>query len=494
MGDQAIDARGVGKRFRLYAQRATSLKERVLGLRTASGQDFWALREVDLAIGTGETVGLIGPNGSGKSTLLKVLAGILPPTTGSVSTRGRIASLLELGAGFDGELTGRENIYLNASILGLTKRETDRYFDAIVEFSELADFIDTHVKHYSSGMYVRLGFAVAVHVDPDILLVDEVLAVGDEAFAAKCLAKVNEFQREGRTILFVTHGLGTLHEICSRAVVLNQGRVLFDGDVGEATGRLRALLGVAGTTLSTDQGTKVLQLLDARCADAVTRMTELDFYAGDKAAVEVDVRALDGAPPVEVRVIVTGPDDYPMYRMTAGPVTFDPAAERQTVRLTIPSLPPLQGLFSLSVALVDPATNATMDVHRFGERLRVYGPADDAMITADFDTDVLDQPPPPKPPASPPTQEEIANPGRPGAPTTFLRQRAERLAAAEAKEGTMPAAEPSADREGSPGAGVGPEGSPRAGTGPEGSPRAGPGPEGSANGDGGRREARERAR
>src|SRR5574341_1558562 len=165
MSGHAIEARGVGKRFRLYAQRATSLKERVLGLRSTTGQDFWALRDVDLTIDSGETVGLIGPNGSGKSTLLKVLAGILPPNGGTLATRGRIASLLELGAGFDGELTGRENVYLNASILGLTKRETDRYFDAIVEFSELGDFIDNHVKHYSSGMYVRLGFAVAVHVD-----------------------------------------------------------------------------------------------------------------------------------------------------------------------------------------------------------------------------------------------------------------------------------------------------------------------------------------
>jgi len=446
MGVNAIQARAVGKRFRLHAQRPTSLKERVLGLRNAAGQDFWALRDVDLTIEGGQTVGLIGPNGSGKSTLLKVLAGILPPTTGAVSTRGRIASLLELGAGFDGELTGRENIYLNASILGLTKRETDRHFDAIVEFSELGDFIDSHVKHYSSGMYVRLGFAVAVHVDPDILLVDEVLAVGDEAFAAKCLAKVNEFQREGRTILFVTHGLGTLQEICSRAVVLNQGRVLFDGDVGEATGRLRALLGVAGATLSTDQGTKLLRLLDARCADPVTRVPEVDFYAGDKVAVEIDVRALAGAPPVEVRVIVTGPDDYPMYRMTSEPVGFDPDVEQQTLRLTVPSLPPLQGLFSLSVALVDPATNATMDVHRFGERLRVYGPADDAMVTAEFETDLLTDPPPPKPPASPPTPDEIANPGRPGAPTAFLRQRAERLAAASAAgPAAGPAAAPAAD-------------------------------------------------
>ena len=243
MGSPTIVADGVGKRFLLHHKRATSLKERLLLHRQSSAEGFWALRDVDLEIGAGQTVGLIGPNGSGKSTLLKVLSGILAPTTGTVAVRGRIASLLELGAGFNGELTGRENVYLNAAILGLRRRETERHFDEIVAFAELEPFIDNQVKHYSSGQYVRLGFAVAVHVSPDILLVDEVLAVGDESFQRKCLNKISEFQQRGCTILFVTHALDLIPRICSRGVVLDHGRVLHDGDPVEAAERLRSLLG-----------------------------------------------------------------------------------------------------------------------------------------------------------------------------------------------------------------------------------------------------------
>jgi ABC-2 type transport system ATP-binding protein len=245
VAEATISASGVGKRFQLHHQRATSLKERLLLHRRESFEEFWALRDVSLEIGGGQTVGLIGPNGSGKSTLLKVLSGILAPTTGTVAVRGRVASLLELGAGFNGELTGRENIYLNAAILGLSRRETSRQFDDIVAFSELEPFIDNQVKHYSSGQYVRLGFAVAVHVEPDILLVDEVLAVGDESFQRKCLTKIAEFQERGCTILFVTHALDLVPRICGRAVVLDHGRVLHDGDPVEATERLRSLLGTA---------------------------------------------------------------------------------------------------------------------------------------------------------------------------------------------------------------------------------------------------------
>ena len=198
-GETVIRARGVGKSFR-GTGRATSMKERILRMGHGVVEPFQALRDVDLDIRSGESVGLIGPNGSGKSTLLKILTGILRPTTGTVEVNGRVSSLLELGAGFNGELSGRDNIFLNASLLGLSHKETEGLFDSIVEFSELEEFIDNPVKHYSSGMYVRLGFAVAVHVDPDILLVDEVLAVGDEAFARKCLDKIAEFRREGRTI------------------------------------------------------------------------------------------------------------------------------------------------------------------------------------------------------------------------------------------------------------------------------------------------------
>jgi ABC-2 type transport system ATP-binding protein len=200
----------VSKTFRLYHERAYSVKERFVNRRKTRFEQFWALRDVSISVDEGDTAGLIGPNGSGKTTLLKLVGGIIRPTSGRIVTRGRIASLLELGAGFHPDLTGRQNVYLNASILGLSKKETDRHFDAIVAFSELEKFIDMQVRHYSSGMYVRLGFAVAVHVDPQILIVDEVLSVGDEAFQRKCLERIRTFQREGITIVFVTHAVDTV--------------------------------------------------------------------------------------------------------------------------------------------------------------------------------------------------------------------------------------------------------------------------------------------
>lgn len=219
----------VSKRFVIRKEK--SLKERLVnfGRSNLHKDDFWALRDVSAEITSGSTVGLIGPNGSGKSTLLKTIGGILQPTSGSVHLRGRLAALLELGAGFHPDLTGRENVYLNASILGISRRQTDQYFDAIVDFSGIEPFIDTQVKFYSSGMYVRLAFAVAVHVDPDILLVDEVLAVGDEPFQRKCMERIKGFQHEGRTIVLVTHSLDQVAEICDRAIVLQQGRVAADG-------------------------------------------------------------------------------------------------------------------------------------------------------------------------------------------------------------------------------------------------------------------------
>ncbi|NMR20863.1 ABC transporter ATP-binding protein [Cellulomonas fimi] len=230
----------VSKRFVIRKEK--SLKERVVnfGRSNLHKEDFWALRNVDVEIQSGSTVGLVGPNGSGKSTLLKMIGGILQPTSGTVSLRGRLAALLELGAGFHPDLTGRENVYLNASILGLSRQQTDRYFDAIVDFSGIERFIDTQVKFYSSGMYVRLAFSVAVHVDPDVLLVDEVLAVGDEPFQRKCLERIRGFQHEGRTIVLVTHGLDQVAEFCDRAIVLEHGQVMADGAPREALRVLRA--------------------------------------------------------------------------------------------------------------------------------------------------------------------------------------------------------------------------------------------------------------
>jgi ABC-2 type transport system ATP-binding protein len=235
----AIDVAGVSKRFRLYHEKYQSLKERVIHFGRVPFEDFWALRDVSLEVAEGETVGLLGRNGSGKSTLLKCIAGILQPTEGRIQTVGRLAALLELGAGFHPDLTGRENVFLNASILGMDKRETERRFDEIVEFAGVEQFIDNQVRNYSSGMYVRLGFAVAINMEPDILLVDEVLAVGDEAFQRKCLDRIKRFQKEGRTIVFVTHDVERVRQICDRAAVLEDGRLVQVGTPGEAVRSLR---------------------------------------------------------------------------------------------------------------------------------------------------------------------------------------------------------------------------------------------------------------
>ncbi|MCL3776992.1 MULTISPECIES: ABC transporter ATP-binding protein [unclassified Actinomyces] len=234
-----IQIRDVSKRFVVHKDK--SLKERLVNARAsrAHREDFWALRDVSLSIRAGETIGLVGANGSGKSTLLKVIGGILAADRGEVLLRGRLAALLELGAGFHPDLTGRENVYLNAAILGLSDLETQHHFDEIVAFSGIEDFIDTQVKFYSSGMYVRLAFAVAVHVDPDILLVDEVMAVGDEPFQRKCMDKIHEFQAEGRTIVLVSHSAAQVNEVCDRAVMLDRGRVVADGSTSDVLGRLR---------------------------------------------------------------------------------------------------------------------------------------------------------------------------------------------------------------------------------------------------------------
>jgi len=229
----AISVDQMSKRFRLYHDRNQSLKAAVMRGRRARYEEFWALRDVSLEIAEGVTYGFIGTNGSGKSTLLKCLARILQPDEGSCRTRGKVSALLELGAGFHPELSGRENVYLNGSILGLSKAELDLRFDDIVEFAGLERFIDTPVKNYSSGMYVRLGFAVATNVDPDILLVDEVLAVGDEQFQRRCNERFADLRAEGRTIVVVSHSLSAVQSICDEVAWLDAGTLRETGDAGD---------------------------------------------------------------------------------------------------------------------------------------------------------------------------------------------------------------------------------------------------------------------
>ncbi|SCX51748.1 ABC-2 type transport system ATP-binding protein [Klenkia marina] len=289
-----VRLRDVSQRF--VIRKDKSLKERLVNAARSRKhrEDFWALRDVDLDIHAGTTVGLIGPNGSGKSTLLKTIGGILQPTSGTVERRGRLAALLELGAGFHPDLTGRENVYLNASILGLSRATTDRYFDEIVDFSGIEKFIDTQVKFYSSGMYVRLAFAVAVHVDPDVLLVDEVLAVGDEPFQRKCLDKIRSFQKDGRTIVLVTHALDQVVDMCDRAVVLESGRVVVDGEPTVATRTLRDDFETArraeadsSPSASTAPGARVLAV---RALDEDGQEFR-ELSAGQSIRVQVDVES-----------------------------------------------------------------------------------------------------------------------------------------------------------------------------------------------------------
>ncbi len=259
MGEPAIRVEGLGKRYRLaHGQERGSyrtLRESVMNFVAnpfkgkGSVEEFWALKDVSFEVQPGEVVGIIGRNGAGKSTLLKVLSRITKPTTGRVEINGRVGSLLEVGTGFHPELTGRENIYLNGSILGMSRKEIDRKFDEIVAFAEVEKFLDTPVKRYSSGMYVRLAFAVAAHLEPEILIVDEVLAVGDQAFQEKCLGMMRAVSQSGRTILFVSHNLGALARLCKRGLVLGGGVVLHqEGPIGPAVDfYLRRLRQSAGT-------------------------------------------------------------------------------------------------------------------------------------------------------------------------------------------------------------------------------------------------------
>jgi lipopolysaccharide transport system ATP-binding protein len=235
-GKTLIRFDAVSKRFVIHHERARSFQELALSLfrrNERASEEFWALRDVSFTVEQGETVGIIGSNGAGKSTLLKLISHIIDPTSGRVEVQGRVGALLELGAGFHPDLTGRENVFLNGSILGLSRTEIQRKMDEIVDFAELERFIDMPVKHYSSGMFVRLGFSVAVHTDPEVLLVDEVLAVGDQNFQHKCLDRILRMQRQGITICFVSHGLGTVRRLCSRAVWLDQGVVRAAGEVDD---------------------------------------------------------------------------------------------------------------------------------------------------------------------------------------------------------------------------------------------------------------------
>lgn len=356
-----VRVKNVSKRF--VIRKDNSLKERLVTFGRVGRrhrEEFWALRDVDIEITAGTTVGLIGHNGSGKSTLLKVIGGILDPTTGVVQNRGRIAALLELGAGFHPDLTGRENVYLNASILGLSTAETDARFDEILAFSGIGDFINSQVKFYSSGMYVRLAFAVAVHTDPDLLLVDEVLAVGDEAFQRKCLDKIRSFQQEGRTIILVTHSLGQVVELCDRAVLLNKGEVVVDGDPTDAVAAFRDILEdrrLADVTpeqqLEEQSGPKIV----AVAAEGSSNGPGGEVMLGDDVHIDVTMESATALTEWMLAVQVNNTTGQVVYGTTTKRAAF-PLPDllgSQRVRLTLPNTHFGPGKYFINISIMNTA-------------------------------------------------------------------------------------------------------------------------------------------
>ncbi len=360
---KSIEVKGVGKKFYLKHGGRHTIKAAAVGLlrRRKTREDFWALKDISFDVEPGTTVGIIGANGAGKSTLLGILAHTMRPTEGAITVRGRLSSLLELGAGFHPDLTGGENIYLNGSILGLKRSEIRAKFDGIVRFAELEQFIDTPVKHYSSGMYVRLGFAVAVEVNPDILLIDEVMAVGDEAFKRKCLGKIAQFKREGKTLLIVSHDLDTITNVSDTVLLLDAGKIVNVGEPGQVVDQYKSLgFFKAGEVVVREWGTKEAMITAIRFLGAGGERIER-MRSGEPLLVEIDYRAQrqltdpvfgfaiarsDGTLCCGSNTII---DDYPIPLIEGA----------GTVRLRFESLPLTQGkyYFSLSLHTRDHKTN-----------------------------------------------------------------------------------------------------------------------------------------
>ena len=347
----AVEVNDISKMFKLYHENVRSLKEKVLFFNKRGYEEFWALKDIDIQVDEGETLGIIGANGSGKSTLLKLMTRILYPTKGKVVTNGSIAALLELGAGFQPDLTGRENVYLNASILGFSKKEVDKRFDNIVAFAEMERFIDNHVRNYSSGMYIRLGFAVAISVDPDILIVDEVLAVGDEAFQRKCIERIEDIQEAGKTIIFVTHNVEMTKEICTRVVMLDHGVIVKEGKPREVVNYYHQAMEVAESERS-ERGNRKIEVVGVALLNDAGEQVN-DFDTGENMRIRVAYRAHE---PTDDPVFGFSIDDYRGFT-AYGTNTRLKGLEIGTltgegyIDFDLKSLPMLEGRYLVSVAI-----------------------------------------------------------------------------------------------------------------------------------------------
>ena len=357
----AILAEGVSRRFRVYPQQSVTLKEAIVRRRHLRATEIWALRDVTLEIEPGEAVGIIGRNGSGKTTLLRLIAGIFKPTSGRIAVGGSVGSLLALGAGFHPDFSGRENVYLSGSIHGLGRRYVNERMDEIVAFAELERFIDLPVRAYSSGMYMRLGFAIATHLSADVLLLDEVFAVGDEAFQRKCFGKVFEFKSRGGTILFVSHAAAAVESLCGRAVLLRQGRVDHDGSVHAAIQRYHKQLAAEEDPAERSAGLREWGSGEVRVARV--RLEDLEgeerrqFLSGEPLVLKLWIEADRAVPPPRLSIELRDRNGALLGASAKDveEIGWNGSIEEHVVRFALDRLPLTDGRFLLSVAIADTA-------------------------------------------------------------------------------------------------------------------------------------------
>ena len=355
------------------------LRARV-GLGRSSREEFWALRDISLDVPQGQVLGVLGHNGAGKSTLLKILAQITAPTTGRVLLKGRIASLLEVGTGFHPELTGRDNVYLNGAILGMSGREVAAKFDEIAAFSGVEQFLDTPVKRYSSGMRVRLAFAVAAHLEPEILIIDEVLAVGDASFQRKCLGKIGTVAREGRTVIFVSHNTAAIESLCQRGVVLDHGRMVFDGTQSDAIAQYLRMNAVQTDSLRdrtdrTGNGEIRVTSVEFRDADGATTGTartgqDLEIW------IRYEKHTTRALPGLGIRLFVSTPLGVPVFMQSnrLSGVSFETLPEGGAIVCRIPRLPLPESCYQVSFRVTSAAgSGETLDEVRGAAELYVAG-------------------------------------------------------------------------------------------------------------------------